>query len=307
MTSAICSVNEQSISTTGTSGINVSSGSTVTVTLVNNAGVISWDLVCTSCDDQTNPVPINNSISINSITFTATFTAPTPVNGAAMQFTSTVNAGRYDQQVFTFGVFVLTVGGYRVFFGGESDESNATVGCAADENALVRSAGALVDVSIVDGSLLTLYGPISHVTACIGSELLATTTLDNTATVISTIPMPGSDGYVPGSVVSIKGPVAVPSSGTVTVDCKLTQFRDGYAQGAEWKFSGGWTVYSGTTTAHQASITYINSGTNSYGLPTGWNAVLAESAGNATITVTGATSETVYHLCQIEVTYIGTT
>lgn len=136
--SAYVSVNSVNVPLTGTSGANVSSGASVTVKLVSTAGVQNWSLSCTSVDDLSSQTLVNNSMVINLTTFTATFNAPTTTVGAALQFTSIVNAGYANQNVFEFGVFV-PLDGYRVFFGGESNESNATVGTCADLNTLVRA------------------------------------------------------------------------------------------------------------------------------------------------------------------------
>ncbi len=141
--SAICTVNGSPLNTTGTTGANVSSGSTLTVALVNSAGVSSWSVLCTGVDELTNQAAINASLSQNNTTWTATFTMPTTSQGAAMQFSSVVNGGPANAanggNSFIFGVFVL-YDGYRLFFGGESNESNATVGNAADLNKAVRAA-----------------------------------------------------------------------------------------------------------------------------------------------------------------------
>ena len=139
--SAIVTVNGNPISVSGASGANVSPNSTVTIALANTAGVGSWNLSCTSSDGinpNSAPAVINAGLTINHTAFTATFTAPTQDGyyGAAMQFTSVVNAGTYNQNTVTVGIFVLNTNGKRLFFGAESFESNATVGCAADLNVL---------------------------------------------------------------------------------------------------------------------------------------------------------------------------
>src|SRR5580692_613023 len=146
--SAICTVNGQTIATSGTSGVNVAPGSTVTITLSSSAGLNlgsvggGWSISCTETDGF-NPLStthlINNTLTVVGYpNFTATFVAPDMDGyaGAAMQWTSTVNAGLANQDSITFGIFVLNSNGTRLFFGpSEGFESNATVGCAADLNA----------------------------------------------------------------------------------------------------------------------------------------------------------------------------
>ena len=136
--SAICTVNGQAISTTGTSGIDVASGASITIALTSNSGVNSWSISATQADDITqsngNLVSINNSKSVTS--YSATFAMPISIGGrgSSVQFTSIVNAGLPNECSTTFGVFVLCSTGNRLFFGGETIESNATVGNAADLN-----------------------------------------------------------------------------------------------------------------------------------------------------------------------------
>ena len=136
--SATCTVNGQTLSTTGTSGIDVASGASITIALTSNSGVGSWSISATQADDITqsngNLVSVNNSKSVTS--YSATFTMPVSIGGrgSSVQFTSTVNAGLPNECSTTFGVFVLCTNGNRLFFGGETIESNATVGNAADLN-----------------------------------------------------------------------------------------------------------------------------------------------------------------------------
>ena len=142
--SSICTVNNTVISTSNTSGINVSAGSTITIALASSSGVGSWSIFASSADDVTtsngNLVAVNNS-KIQVTPFSATFIVPALVGGrgSSIQFTSIVNNGLSNQNQTTIGVFVLGSGNIRLFFGGESFESNATVGNAADLNSLVAA------------------------------------------------------------------------------------------------------------------------------------------------------------------------
>ncbi len=142
MTSPIVLVNGSLLPTSGTGGINVTGGSTVTVSLNDTTGVTSWSLVCTNTDDKTTAPTITGTGLTG-----RTFTAPSVVagRGASLQFTSTVNNGVDSNGVvqssytLTFGVFVLGFSGIRLFFPGETNESNVTYGCVSDFNALVTS------------------------------------------------------------------------------------------------------------------------------------------------------------------------
>ena len=141
--SAICKVNGTTLATSGTTGINVSAGSTITIQLANTAGVNSWSVDCTSSDginSNSSYTLIEATKSVNYSTFTATFTAPAMGTydgysvGAALQFTSVVNAGSYNANTVTFGVFVLNPNGLRSTFPGETLESDATFGVVPDLN-----------------------------------------------------------------------------------------------------------------------------------------------------------------------------
>jgi Pectate lyase superfamily protein len=141
MASAICTVNGQTLATSGTTGLNVAASSTITIALANPAGLNgqSWSITCTQSDGynpNSAPALINATQSINYTTLTATFTAPALSNGigAAMQFTSIVNTGQYNQASATFAVFVLGTTGNRLVFDGEGQESDATYGVAKDIN-----------------------------------------------------------------------------------------------------------------------------------------------------------------------------
>lgn len=143
MANAAVLVNGNPLSQTGTTGVNVAANSTITIALVNSAGVGSWSINCTESDGlNTNSAPttINNTKIQNG--FSATFTAPNISTfdgytiGAAMQFTSIVNNGTSTQNTVTFGIWVLGGSGVRMVFNGENLESNATYGVATDINEL---------------------------------------------------------------------------------------------------------------------------------------------------------------------------
>lgn len=144
-TSSICTVNGITLSLIGTTGVNVSGGSTITVALADSSGVNSWSISATKSDDVTlsngNLLVVNNSKIQEA--FSATFVLPAVVSnrGSALQFTSVVNVGIYDQSTSSFGVFVLNTNGTRLSFGDEMTESTATIGNAADLNALAVLGG----------------------------------------------------------------------------------------------------------------------------------------------------------------------
>ena len=145
--SPVCTVNNTALATSGTTGYNATSGSTITIALANSAGVSSWSISATSADDVTssngNLTAINNS-KLFPTPYSATFILPaiSGGRGCSIQFTSIVNGGNSPGTKVTFGVFVLNTNGTRLWFGGESLESDATVGNAAGLNTLISAVGA---------------------------------------------------------------------------------------------------------------------------------------------------------------------
>lgn len=179
MSSPICTVNG---STTG-NGVNVASGSTVTIQIYDTAGVNAWSIKCLTTDDLQVAASITASLTIDAITKTATFTAPTTTVGAAMIFESKINGGldingRNDASLTTrFGVFVLTASGnLRVGAFDETVEGNAAFGWTAKFNAGIRSAAAAGVTPTVTGSLPIVIDN-SNPAALVASINPATTSL----------------------------------------------------------------------------------------------------------------------------------
>lgn len=161
--SAICTINSQTLATSGTTGINVAAGSTITIKLANTSGVTSWSINCSMTDGKnptSTPALINATKTVDPVNFSATFTAPAYsiidgyIFGAAMQFTSIVNAGQWNQATTTMGVWVLGPNQIRMFFNGETFESDATNGVAPDLNKMVsETPGSATATATVPGSI----------------------------------------------------------------------------------------------------------------------------------------------------------
>ena len=142
MASPFCTINGSPT----VNGVNVAAGSTVTVALASTAGVGPWTLSCVSTDDLSSAAAINATLTINPATQTATFTAPTGGNGAALIFLSQVNGGMTNgsvdpTQTTTFGVFVLTSSGQRLCAFNETLEGNLAYGWVTKVNSVVRAGG----------------------------------------------------------------------------------------------------------------------------------------------------------------------
>lgn len=147
--SPICTVNGMTLPLTGRTGADVPASSTITIKLVNTDFVVNWSIAATSADDVTyangNLAAVNNSKIVNHTNYTATFVMP-PMDGyrgAGLQFTSIVNNGMFNGNSTTFGVWVdndtALAAIQRLFFGGESNEGNATVGNAEQLNDMMMA------------------------------------------------------------------------------------------------------------------------------------------------------------------------
>ncbi len=89
MTSALCTVNGLS---TLNGYVDVTANNVHTVALADPAGANTWTLVCISTDDTHTTAAINATVSINSVSKTATFTSFTGLSSAI--FESVVNSGQ---------------------------------------------------------------------------------------------------------------------------------------------------------------------------------------------------------------------
>lgn len=129
-----------------TNGVDVTPGNTITIQLASLAGVRTWSCTVVGQDDEVTPP----TVTINSTTKTATFTAP--AGQWAIIFQSQINGGVDEDgraqasYTTTFGVFSVGVGGYRLFASNERYEGSSSFGWITKLNALIRAlvGGALV-------------------------------------------------------------------------------------------------------------------------------------------------------------------
>lgn len=140
MPSPLCTVNGSAT----VNGVDVTGATIVTIQLVDVAGAKSWSITCISTDDVNDKAIINSGLSVDAVTKTATFTAPSLPNGSALLFESKVNGGKdadgkVDPTLTTrFGVYVLTSGGARVGAFDETMEGSATFGWLRKINKIIR-------------------------------------------------------------------------------------------------------------------------------------------------------------------------
>jgi len=133
-------------------GVNITKGTTVTVTLASNAGVYAWDIFCIGTDEFTDTATINSTVNINHSINSATFSMPN-YDGSALIFKSIVNNGAdingvvQPDYVTTFGTYTLVgalrdgyVDGYfRVGAQNETTEGDAVYGWVSKFNPLFRN------------------------------------------------------------------------------------------------------------------------------------------------------------------------
>jgi hypothetical protein len=177
---AICTVNSITLPTSGVTGLDVDASTTITIELTDTSGVKDWSIYCSMADGYNiySTAPLVNATRVRVSTYKVTFVMPAMWEGwgSAVQFTSATN--KDPKTVFTFGVFVRTVSGYRMFFAGEGLESNIPYGVSYDINALTK--------------------PVALGAFTAGGDLSGTET-DQTVIGLQTRPVSGiapTDGYV---------------------------------------------------------------------------------------------------------------
>jgi len=170
MPSPICTVN----STVTTDGVDVTAASEVTIELADTAGVNTWSVQCVSTDELLTAAGVNAGLTINSLTKTASFTAPGA--GSALIFKSVVNNGRdvngrIDPALTTtFGVFVRTATLLRAGAFNETLEGSANFGWVVKYNEMIRSA--MVVAPGVAGDGLYFAGSAYNVGAADGTIVI---------------------------------------------------------------------------------------------------------------------------------------
>lgn len=171
MTSALCTVNGSST----LNGIDLSPGASVTIQLIDLSGVNSWLIRCISADDLHSTT--DATLTVNSVTKTATFTMPSDTNGMSFLFESIVN-NQYDNinQVSvpawrqTFVICARAPNGFRPIPRGEKLDYNPTNGWIKEVNTICRAAG--IPASL-PGAGLYSSGPTINIGATDGSISIA--------------------------------------------------------------------------------------------------------------------------------------
>ena len=139
--SPTCTVKDGSGSAQSTTnGVDVTTGNTVTIALATAAGADIWTLECIGTDETTSTATVNAALTVNSVTKSATITAP--AEGTSWLFRSTVqSAGSSQTYSTTFKVCVPTGDGNRVAALGETFENSSTNGWVEIVNYGARSSG----------------------------------------------------------------------------------------------------------------------------------------------------------------------
>lgn len=156
MPSPTCTIN----GLTSVGGQDVTPATTVTIQLASLSGVDTWGITCIGTDELLVAATITASLTINSTTKTATFTAP--VAGSALIFQSVVNGGvdvngvEQSSYTTTFGLYTLaTTTGDRVAAVNETTEGSASFGWLTKLNPILRdgTVAALADDSVTVAKL----------------------------------------------------------------------------------------------------------------------------------------------------------
>lgn len=141
MTSPLCLVNGFST----TNGVDVTRNTTVTIQLIDTAGVNTWEISCIGTDDLHTTDEINDTLVITDITAkTATFDMPDGY-GVSCIFRSRVNSGvdlngrAVSAYTTTFKVATL-INSNRTIAVNEQMESSAAFGWAKPVNQIIRAA-----------------------------------------------------------------------------------------------------------------------------------------------------------------------
>lgn len=154
--SPTCTVKDGSGSAQSTTnGVDVTPGNTVTIALATVAGADVWSITCIGTDETSSTTTANAALTVNSVTKTATFTAPAA--GTSWIFRSTVqSAGSSQSYSATFKVCTLTASGRRVAALGETVENSATYGWTQIANYGARNSGmsASARVTAIDSNHL---------------------------------------------------------------------------------------------------------------------------------------------------------
>lgn len=160
MTSPLCLINGFST----TNGVDVTKNTTVTIQLIDTAGVGTWEIECIGTDDLLTTAIINNTLTITDLVAkTATFTMPNG-DGYSTIFRSRVNQGvdingrAVSSYTTTFKVATL-VNGNRTIAVNEQMESSAAYGWAKPVNNIIRYALSSLGFSLGGDLTGTLPNP----------------------------------------------------------------------------------------------------------------------------------------------------
>lgn len=122
----------------------VTPGATVTIALADTSGASTWSIVCLYTDETSDAASVTASLTVNSGTKTATFTAPAA--GKAYIFQSQINGGRDSNGLVlawtqTFKIATATADGLIVGAANETYEHDAIFGFTGLVNEVIRNGG----------------------------------------------------------------------------------------------------------------------------------------------------------------------
>ena len=123
-------------------GVNVTPGNTISIFLQDSSSVSFWSLQIIGVDELTTVPTLTNVNPVTHLVATpgsiVTFVVPSGVAGRTYIFSSMVNNGGVPF-TSTFGIYTLTVDGFRVAAVGERFEGDAVFGWARTVNKFIRN------------------------------------------------------------------------------------------------------------------------------------------------------------------------
>jgi hypothetical protein len=277
MASALVEVNSASLGgwTTTEDGIDVLGGETVSVRLVDSAGIRLWELDIISSDELVAAPAITQAPSVSG---TATFTAPaSPAGGWVLIVRSQVGVHALghdlrnqpqDDYVATFGVHLPTAESLRLVAENETYEGSSEFGWMPKINELIRRAPA-TGTGVSTGRTLFGTSPV-RIDGGASGDLSANRT-------ISLVP-----GTVSGQVLGWNGSAWVARQVVVLTDLTLDGFATGVLHSTAGVISSSLIVNADVHASAAIAVSKLAAGTNgqtlitSGGVPT-WGTPTAGS------------------------------
>lgn len=130
---------------TNLQAVNVSPSSSVIIYLNDDTGVNDWSITCFDTDELQDSTNITNSLSVNQLNKTASFTFPSESTGSTLLFRSVINNGiDVNGKVQTgysyeFAICSLSPSNLRLLAKNETIHTDRVFGWIVSLNKLIRA------------------------------------------------------------------------------------------------------------------------------------------------------------------------